>query len=107
MPPGLSLTRDSPLDATDGDMSLQPELASRDDDGRAADFHTVDPVALAERGRVERRRPADLRALGDRDLVAESRSPVACEVDCERARRRPGRRIFRDAAPRSERARLP
>ena len=65
--------------------SSEAELAARDDDGRAADENAVDPVALAVRLRVERRRAVDLGALRDLDLLAERDPPVPCEMDGERA----------------------
>src|SRR5213593_1637284 len=91
----------------ENDRSLEAELAPRDDDGRAADLDAVDAVALADHARVQRRRPADLRALRDLDLVAEADSPVAREMDGERPGGGARRGILRYAVRGSEHARLP
>ena len=77
------------------------ELAARDGDGRAADLDRLDRVAGARRPRVERRGPADLRALLDLDLLAPRDEPVPAEVARERARRRAGRGVLADAVERA------
>ena len=56
---------------------------------------------------MERRRTADLRALRDLNFVAESDPPVTGEMDRQRAGRRAGCGIFRDAVRRREHPRLP
>ena len=56
-------------------------------------------VGAAVDARVQRRRPADLGALRDLDLVAERDPPVPREVERERAGRRAGGRILGDAEP--------
>ena len=59
------------------------------------------------RDRVERRRPPDLDALVDLDLVAELDPAVPGEVERERPRGRAGRRILGNAVRGDEDARLP
>src|SRR5207302_9606461 len=49
---------------------LEPELAPRDDDHGAADFHPFDLLRRPGRTRVELRRPAELDPLRDLDRVA-------------------------------------
>ena len=66
--------------------SRNPELAARDDHRRAADPHALDPVGRALDVGVEPRRPPELDALHDLDLLAEPDPAVAGEVDGERAR---------------------
>src|SRR5207248_11024510 len=59
-------------------LFLQPELAARDDHGRAADLDRLRALGRSRRARVELRRPADLVALRDLDLVAERDAAMAC-----------------------------
>ena len=63
------------------------ELAARDRHGRAADLDALNVVRRAFDPREQRRRAADLHALGDLDLVAERDPAVAGEMK----RERPGR----------------
>src|SRR6266849_6426868 len=85
----------------------ETELAARDDDGRAADLDALDRLGGAVDACVERGRPANLGALRDLDLVAESDAAVPGEVKRERARGRAGRRVFGDPERRAEHPRLP
>ena len=73
----------------------QLELPSRHDDGAAGHLDTLDRVGRTPGRREERRRPPDLGALGDLDLLAGADEPVAQEMDGERTGRRSGGRIFR------------
>ena len=84
-----------------------PEPALGDDQGRAADLDGADPVALAGDRRIQHRRPADLRALADLDLLAEPDPAVTGQVDGQRARGRAGGRVLRYADGRVEHPRLP
>ena len=70
----------------------QPELAARDNDRRTADLDLV----LRARVRVERRRPVDLRALVDLDLLPELRPAVPREMERDRPGGRAGRRDPRE-----------
>src|SRR6266545_1871315 len=78
------------------------ELAAGDDDGRARDLDPFDPVGRALRARVQPRRPADLLALADLDLLAERDPAVTRQVNGERARGRSGGRVLDDADRRRE-----
>jgi uncharacterized protein (TIRG00374 family) len=84
-----------------------PEMALGHDQGRAADLYRIDPVALAGDRRVQHRRPADLRALADLDLLAEPDPAVPGQVDGQRARGRAGGRILGYADRRVEHPGLP
>src|SRR5437763_2636998 len=83
------------------------KLAAGDDHGRAADLDALDPLRGPVGAREEGRRPADLGALGDLDLVAEADPPVPRQVQRERSGRRTGRWVLRDPAPGGEHPRLP
>ena len=74
----------SPSAGSTTDALSEAELAARDDDRRAADLDALDSVRRAVDARVQLRRPADLGALLDLDLVAERDPPVAREVERER-----------------------
>src|SRR5215468_10442245 len=53
-------------------LSLDLELAARDDHGRAANLDALDVLRRSVGPRVERRRTVDLDALRDLDLFAEA-----------------------------------
>src|SRR5207244_1551959 len=72
-----------------------------------ADLDPLDLIGRALDTRVERRRPVDLRALRDLDLLTEGDAPMPGEVKRERPRRRAGRRILGNAAAGNEHPRLP
>src|SRR3954451_19988202 len=55
------------------------EAALGDDQRGSPDFHRPDPIAAAVRPCVEQRRPLDLDALQDLDLLAEHDRSVASE----------------------------
>src|SRR5919204_3232429 len=86
---------------------LEAELAARDDDRAAADLDLFDPVALACDAGVQGRRPLDLDALRNLDLVPEADPAVPDEMEREWACGRPRRRILGDAVDRGEHSRLP
>ena len=90
---------------TSSSRRSEAELAARHDDGRAAD---LEPPPVGEPAtRVQRRRPPELDALVDLDLVAEADPSVPGEMERERPGGRAGRRILGDAVGRDEDARLP
>src|SRR5688500_16002623 len=84
-----------------------PELAARDGHRGAADLDRLDRVGGAGCPRVERRGPADLRALLDLDLLAPRDEPVPSQVARERARGRSRRRVLADPVERREHPHLP
>src|SRR6185437_6653340 len=88
-------------------LDLEAELAARDEDGRAPDLDAIDTLAFALDGRIERRRPLDLGALADLDLLAEGDAPVPGEVDRERPGGRSRRGVLVHAVVRREHPRLP
>ncbi len=73
----------------------------------AAHLDPLDLLRASVHARVERRRPADLDALGDLDLVAEGDPPVPRDVERERPRGRARRRVLCDRTAGHEHPRLP
>src|SRR5206468_5955088 len=85
----------------------KPALAACDRHRRAADLYALDAIRRAVDACKERRRPTDLRALGDLDLVAEGDPAVTREMQGQRAGGRARGRILRDSTARREHPRLP
>src|SRR5579884_1716508 len=78
-----------------------------DDLGVAADLHRLDPLAVAGDLRVQQRRPVQLPALADLDLLPESDLAMAGQVNCERPGCRAGGWILGHAPGGEEHAGLP
>src|SRR5205823_3583919 len=72
-----------------------------------ADLDALDRVRASVDAREKCRRPSDLGALRDLDLVAEGDPPVTGEMEGERSRGRAGGRILRNPTARREHSRLP
>src|SRR5438105_8983259 len=94
--------------ATDKPLSSwQQKLAVGDDNRSAAYLNSLDALRCSIGARVEHGRSADLGALVNLDLSAESDPPVAAEMHRQGAGGRAGGRILRDAVGSCEHARLP
>src|SRR5512133_1856004 len=88
-------------------MLLEAKLAARYDNGRAANFNTVDLLRRPIHTHIQRRRSPYLSALRHLHFLTELGAAVTCQMDPERSTRRAGGRILGNTARRCKHPRLP